>query len=199
MAGQNLLVLCEEADCLLYALTDTGRLVATELPKEVAHRRTVCLYRDTNRTFPPRKRRRRPVGSASTAVNIAGQDMVDITNNDDDIYGEPSTSTSMSMPQPVLDDSMHLTNGRATSRDHDEPGDAPTWFCTCSDREGMSIYTLPEWEPVFQCPEILTMPPILEHGRQRAGEDEEEAEYPEDVTIEQVLITDVGHSRSGPT
>ena len=39
------------------------------------------------------------------------------------------------------------------------------------------------------------MPPILEHGRQRAGEDEEEAEYPEDVTIEQVLITDVGHSR----
>jgi hypothetical protein len=139
MAGQNLLVLCEEADCLLYALTDTGRLVATELPKEVAHRRTVCLYRDTNRTFPPRKRRRRPVGSASTAVNIAGQDMVDITNNDDDIYGEPSTSTSMSMPQPVLDDSMHLTNGHATSRDHDEPGDAPTWFCTCSDREGMSV------------------------------------------------------------
>lgn len=146
MAGQYLLVHLEDADSLLYAFSDTDRLLPVDIPSQIRDRRKTCLYRDTSRTFPPRKRRRRPAPAAQqTGTSTAANAMDIVNNNDDDIYGEPSTSTSMAPPSAAFE--VPLTNGHTTPpQDETEPKKPPIWYCTCSDRGGMAVSRLSRLE-----------------------------------------------------
>lgn len=141
MAGQYLLVLVEDGDARLYTLSDTGALVAREMPENVTDRRIACLYRDPERKYPQRQRRRRPVIASGGGLPATGDHaVVDGSNNDDDIYGEPSTSTSLHMP--ILQDKDHegaLSNGNGLDVANEGGHEDATWLCTCSDRGGMAV------------------------------------------------------------
>ena len=147
MAGQYLLVHLEDADSLLYTFSDTGRLLPIDFPSQITDRRKTCLYRDTSRSFPPRKRRRRPVPAAQQTGTSTAANAMDIVNNDDDTYGELSTSTSIAPPPAAVQEP--LTNGHTTSsQDEAEAKESPIWYCTCSDRGGMAVSRLNRLEAV---------------------------------------------------